>query len=353
LEGVAQGFAKRFEKNLRMSRLDTKPQIGKLASDLGLNRSSKPVSEIIEYVRRRIRKIAKNYNCRTLGGLLNAAAAEAGTVFREIHSDSDLEAIIDEFVPQGETIFANLRNELRDQDYAITLKRRRAASWEPPFVSIIDCRGQKMYRIYFSKWHELAHLFTLTPQMRLVFRRTHGAAVVDPEEALMDVIAGELGFWPELLKTDEREDISFEFIERVRMEFCPQASYQASLIGIVKALPKPCILLEARLALKKHQELAASQLRFENGQGPTPVLRAVHVAMSRAARDEGIVMHPHWRVPTKSVICRAFEQGIYAESEEDLDWWVTSDGSQLASCRVVVRARPSGESVRALLIPLL
>jgi hypothetical protein len=46
---------------------------------------------------------------------LNAAAHDAKTVFREIHCDADLNPIIAEFVPQGETIFANLRNELRDK----------------------------------------------------------------------------------------------------------------------------------------------------------------------------------------------------------------------------------------------
>jgi len=334
-----------------MSRLDTKPQIGKLASDLGLKRSTKPVSEIVRYVRRRIRTIAKKYDCRSLAALLNAASAEAGTVFREVHCDRDLDTIVEEFVPQGETIFANLRNELRSQDYAITLKRWHAAAWEPPFVSIIDCRGQKIYSVYFSKWHELAHLFTLTPQMRLVFRRTHSAAVHDPEEALMDVIAGEIGFLPDLLRTDGQEEISFEFIERIRAEFCPQASYQASLIGIVKALPRPCILLEAGLRLKKNEESAVLQAGSQRCPCPAPALRAIHVTVNQAARDAGIQMHPCWRVPKNSAVNQAFEQGEYAEAAENLDWWVTSNGSQLASCSVLVKAKPSGDGVTALLIP--
>jgi hypothetical protein len=334
-----------------MSRLDTKPQIGKLASDLGLKGSTKPVSEIVHYVRLRIRTITKKYNCRSLAALLIAAAAEAGTVFREVHRDQDLDEIIEEFVPKGETIFANLRNELRDQDYAITLKRRHAAPWEPPFVSIIDCRGDKIYAAYFSKWHELAHLLTLTPQMRLVFRRTHAAAHHDPEEALMDVIAGDLGFWPDFLKPQEQQEISFEFIERIRAEFCPQASYQASLIGIVKALPQPCILLEAELRLKKSEESSMAQMRFHDSPGPTPSLRAIHVTMNQAARDAGILMHPNWRVPENCAINHAFEQGEYSEATENLDWWVTSNGSQLTSCTVRVKAKPSMGSVTALIIP--
>jgi hypothetical protein len=336
-----------------MSRLDSKPQIGKLASDLGLKGSGKPVAEIVDHVRRKVSKVVKNYKCANLADLLSAAAHDAKTVFREVHCDADLNQIIEEFVPQGETIFANLRNELRDQDYAITLKRQHAAKFDLPFVSIIDCRGPKAFASYFTKWHELAHLFTLTPQMRLIFRRTHAAAVLDPEESLMDIIAGEMAFWPDFLKADRDQEISFELIDSIRGQFCPQASFLASLIGIVKALPKPCILLTAQLKLKKSQALGAAQLRFANCPGSTPQLRAVHVAVNRAAREEDIQMHPQWRVPERSVIFRAFERGMDMEALENLDWWTTSAGSQLRSCPVLVRARYSPETVIALLVPQL
>jgi len=167
----------------------------------------------------------------------------------------------------------------------------------------------------------------------------------------MDVIAGELGFLPDLLKTDGREEISFEFIERIRSEFCPQASCQASLIGIVKALPAPCVLLEAGLRLKKSEESAVLQAGSQHYPRPVPALRAIHVTLNQAARDAGMQMHPCWRVPKKSAIYRAFKHGEYAEATENLDWWATSNGSQLASCAVLVKARPSGDGVTALLIP--
>jgi len=336
-----------------MSRLDSKPQIGKLASDLGLKGSGKPVAEIVDYVRRRVRKVAKTYKCGNLADLLHAAAHDAKTVFREIHCDADLNPIIAEFVPQGETIFANLRNELRDQDYAITLKRQHAAKFDLPFVSIIDCRGPKVFASYFTKWHELAHLFTLTPQMRLVFRRTHATATLDPEESLMDVIAGEMAFWPDFLNAESDQEISFELIDRIRREFCPQASLQASTIGIVKALPTPCILLTAQLSLKKGQKLGAAQMSFADCPAPTPQLRAVHVSVNRAAREENVHMHAHWRVPERSVIYRAFEQRADFEATEDLDWWTTSNGSQLSTCTVLVKTKYSPESVTALIIPQL
>jgi len=239
------------------------------------------------------------------------------------------------------------------QDYAITLKRLNPAKWDRPYVSVIDCRGDKVFRAYFSKWHELAHLLTLTQQMRLVFRRTHAQALVDAEEALMDIIASEAGFLADFLKTDDSIGISFESIDRLRQEFCPEASQQASLIGIVKALPRPCVLIEARLALRKREQPNHAQLALglPESSRPVPPLRAVHVTVNRAAREAGVFLPENWRVPSRSVIRGVFDGTTYGEAREDLDWWSTSDGSRLPGCQVTVKAKKSGQSVVALLIP--
>jgi hypothetical protein len=335
-----------------MSRLDNKPQIWTLAHDLGLKVTEKPVAAIVRFALDRVASIASKYGCKSLRELLDATACELGTVFKEVRSDHDPDCITEEYVTKGETIFANLHNELRDNDLAVTLKRRNAQKWEPPFVSVIDCRGEKVYRAHFSKWHELAHLLTLTPQMRLIFHRTHGAAVNDPEEPLMDLIAAGAAFSCDFIKVEDRE-ISFESIARIRQEYCPEASYQASLIGIVKVLPQPCILLRAEPGMRRHEELKKLQLSFAQAKPPEPIakLRAVNVTVNQAARDVGVQMHRNWRVPSKSVISHVFENGGYRQAQEDLDWWITSDGGQLPSFPVLVKAKSFGESVVALLIP--
>jgi hypothetical protein len=336
------------------NRLDSKPQIWTLAADLGLPTSEKPSRTILDFVARRIRKIAKKFNCACLSDLLNATAGEVSTVFEEIHSDDDLRQIRLKYVTKGETAFANLEDELSGaKDYAITIRRMHREPWEPQFVSVIDCRFDKVFRSYFSKWHELAHLLTLTPQMRLVFRRTHSSsAVQDPEERLMDAIASEVGFFREFLPHDVGDDISFEMIERIRQECCPAASRQAGMIGIVKALPQPCILLQAELALRKSEAARATQMVMDIGlTEPTPVLRAVYVTVNDAARGRGINFHKNWRVPDESVIARVFESGGQSESPEDLSSWTTSGGSHLRACPVMVKAKKNWETVVALLIP--
>lgn len=336
-------------------RLDSKPQIHTLASDLGLQTSARPCQRILQFVEARVKKIAKTFSCKTLNDLLLAVANEVGTVFREIHADADLELIRDEYVSKGELIFANLANDLsRSDDFAITIKVHPQQPWEPRFVSIVDCRGDKRFRTYFTKWHELAHLLTLTPQMRLVFRRSHSRENSnDPEEKLMDVIASSVGFLPAFLPKNVRGELSFEGILEIRNEFCPNASAQAAMIGIVKAFPSPCILVQAELALKKDEALANSQFGLGFQVRPKPSLRAVHATVNTAAREAGIQFFSNWRVPETSVIADVFSKGGCSEADENLDWWSASSGRRLDSHPVRVKARRNGVSVQALLIPLM
>jgi hypothetical protein len=338
------------------TRLDSKPQIWTLAADLGLPASERPSRTILAFVTRRVKQIVKKFSCTSLNDLLNAAAGEVGTVFEEIHSSDDLRRLRLKYLNKGEHAFANLESELRGpKDYAITIRRMHKETWEPLFVSVIDSRGEKVFRSYFSKWHELAHLLTLTPQMRLVFRRTHSTSGVrDPEERLMDVIASELGFFRDFLPDEVSGDISFDVIEKIRQEYCPSASRQAATIGIVKALPQPCILMQAEMALRKREAAQVPQMALDVGLiDPTPALRAIYVTVNDAAREEGINLHKNWRVPDQSVIACVFESGGYEESLEDLSWWTTSDGSRLAACPVMVKAKKTFDAVVALLIPQL
>jgi hypothetical protein len=336
------------------TRLDRKPQIHTLASDLGLQRSEQPCQRILQFVEAKVKKISKTFACKTLNDLLIAIANDVGTIFREIHSGDDLGKLREEYVSKGELIFANLATELsQSDDYAITIGVHTKHPWEPRFVSVIDCRGDKRFRTYFTKWHELAHLLTLTPQMRLVFRRSHSRENSnDPEERLMDVVASSVGFLPDFLPEKARGELSFEGISEIKKEFCADASVQAATIGIVQAFPSPCILVEAELALKRHEIAAASQIGFGFHNGPTPSLRAVHALVNTAAREEGLRFFKNWRVPAASVIADVFRDGGYAEADEDLDWWSASGGKCLDSLPVRIKAKKTGRSVQALVIPI-
>jgi len=168
----------------------------------------------------------------------------------------------------------------------------------------------------------------------------------------MDLIAGDVGFLADFIPSLGFGDISFEMIESVRRQVSPDASYQAASIGIVRALPRPCILLEARLALKKSEERNKAQLRLAIPvhAEPRPSLRAVHATTNQAARDIGIYLPENWRVPGKSVIAAVFETGDSARARENLSWWRTSSGTRLPNFPVRVEAKRVGDSVIALLV---
>jgi len=218
---------------------------------------------------------------------------------------------------------------------------------------VIDCRGDKRFKSYFTKWHELAHLLTLTPQMRLVFRRSHSRENSDdPEEKLMDVLASSMGFLPDFLPNGASGELSFEGIGRIKKEFCPDASVQAATIGIVKAFPSPCVLVDAQMAFKKDQLAVASQTGFGFRDDPSPTLRAVHTTVNSSAREAGLQFLKNWRVPAQSVIAHVFDSGGYAEAEEDLSWWCASGGKRLAALPVRIKAKKTGESVQALVMPI-
>lgn len=336
------------------TRLDSKPQIHTLASDLGLQHSDRPSQRILRAVEARVRMVAKKFRCKTLNDLLVAIANDVSTVLREIHSDDDLRKVREEYVAKGELIFANLADELsQPDDYGITIGLHRQKAWEPRFVSAIDCRGDKRFRTYFTKWHELAHLLTLTPQMRLVFRRSHSRENRDdPEEKLMDVIASSVGFLSDFLPDSVRGELSFEALAEIKREFCPDASVQAATLGIVKAFPSPCILVEAAMALKADEKAVGLQLGFGFRTSPIPKLRAIHATVNTAARDAGLQFFRNWRVPAASVIASVFDGGGYAEADEDLSWWNASGGKRLDPLPIRVKAKRIGESVQALLMPL-
>lgn len=331
-------------------RLKNSVPVWKLARDLGIAATDDPVTAVLKFCERRVKKVVEAFpDCRTLSELLEAVAAKLGTIFEIVTTNDDLEQIQKKYVCKGEKIFAGLDKELSENVFAITYRRNNREPWEPEFVSVIDAGGAKASRAYFSKWHELAHLLTLTDQLRLTFRRTHVAKNFNsPEETLMEVIAGHFGFYGPIVKAHASGTVSFEAIEALRQKLCPEASQQSALIGIVKAWPSPCLLINARLARKRGD---ARQGDLFGRKDSRDSLRAVHVTVNEAARRENLAIFENMRVPESSIIYRVFHGTPYGEEVENLSSWKTSNGFTLPDRLVKVEAKRSWESVDALVIP--
>lgn len=322
-----------------------------LATDLGLDLSADPREEIFRYAVERLRSFLRDFPCSTLTELLDTSAALLDTLFVEIRTDDELVRVQAEYKERKERAFVRLHEDLKPDVYAVTYRRLAAQRGERQFVSVIDCRKEKAARVYFSKWHELAHLLALADRMCFKFCRTHSTGDgKDAEERLMDRIASEVGFLPELIRPLAEGTASFRKIDDLRASLCTEASLQASAIGFARAWPSPCILIEAGLGYKKAEEGRLNQLGFYFAKAPVAEVRVLSVNVNEPARQSGLFIPPNMRIPQRSIIYRTFKGELVERGAvEDLSWWEASSGERLEERPVFIETRKAGECVFALL----
>lgn len=329
------------------TKLYKNPTIHTLATDLGLKITTDPVSAIKDHCHRQIKRFLKEFaHCSTLSGLLDLAAQKLGTTFREIHCDDDLTQLTREYADRGEPCAALFHSELTEDVYGVTFKLCRPGKFDLPYISLIDCRGNKVHKVYFTKWHELGHLLILTDQRRLSFKRTHALhELKSPEESMVDVIAGEFAYYAPMVLPYAKGGLTFTTIDSARAALCPEGSYQSALIGLVKVWPTSCVLIEARWAGK--------QSSHPGQYAVSCALRAAHVLVNDAARESGLRLHRNFRVPESSVIHRVYAESLSeGTANENLDWWTSSDGTRLQDQELRVSAKRIGNTIYALLIPI-
>ena len=240
-------------------------------------------------------------------------------------------------------------------------RRKVDASSSDRYVAVVDCRGTKGARRFFSRWHEIAHLLTLIRQLELPFHRS--VRDKSPIERLMDVVAGEIGFYDPVFRpaleaeVRSQKQLSFEGVNRLRESVCPSASFQATLIASASRTSVPVIYLEAEVAYKKSEkaEIASPQLDLIPHDPPKPHLRAVVVVPNEAATRKGLILHRNMQVPEQSVINRHFaktrglETSASEQDTEDLSIWKHSDGSIVCSERTVVEVCRIGDRAISLI----
>ena len=290
-------------------KLAARPQVLALAQDLGLKPSGNPLQDILSYVRRHVGSYLKEVPCERLNELLRLVASRVDTLFIEVHSDQDLRDLRDRYIRDGELAFADVENELANpHTYGITYRLKTPRISQRRFVSVIDCRGEKAFRSYFTKWHELAHLLTLTPQQRFKFYRTHvRPEEKDPEEAVMDMIAGNIGFFDEIVRRHAAGPISFSAIADLKERLCPEASVQASVFGFVQAWPQASLFLEAKWGRKKRDADRIAHGLLKPGNAPDPALRVAGTTPNAPAREIDLFIPLNMRIPEQSVIVQILD----------------------------------------------
>lgn len=331
-----------------MTALDHEPDVIAMASRLGL--TGEPVGAIIAFCQNQIdRWVADSGGVRSILELEQLVADRLGLTFEEVEDDSDLEALQRKYVAIGEIVFVHIvQNDLTPDTFGTMVRLKSGAH-----VAVIDCRGAKAARRFFTRWHEIAHLLVEPNCQQQVFRSTDA-----PLERLMDQIAGHVGFYDSLfsplLEQQLPDDglLTFEVVENIRDEFCPHASFQSTLFACQRRLKTPLLYVEAKMAYSESERRGLNQLRMFSDDTPEMKLRVQTTVANDAARTMKLTARWNMRVPESSTVYAAFSQDLAdAAGEENLNTWTFSHGGSLMDCDVFVQARKLEQMVIATIQP--
>ncbi|MBI2480914.1 MAG: hypothetical protein HYV60_20470 [Planctomycetia bacterium] len=332
-----------------MTTLDQEQDIVDLARKLGLTGS--PVAAIVNFCQEQL-----DTWVREAGGVSSVDELEAvvadrlNLVLEEVKDESDFDRLKAKYVPMGEPIFAALHLDLTDDTYGTMIRLR-----DGTHVAVIDCRGDKAARRFFTRWHEIAHLLVEEDVDKQVFRSTD-----EPLERLMDQIAGHVGFYDSIFSplfnshVSEGDLLTFDIVDAVRQAFCPYASFQSTLYACHRQLTMPLLYLEARLAFSEGERRSRNQKRMFAFDEPEEKLRVRLSVPNQSAAKMGLTARWNMRVPDSSIIYTAFQEELTdATGEENLKTWTFSKGGYLMDCEVYIQARRVDQVIMAIVQPTL
>jgi hypothetical protein len=343
-----------------MTRLAEEPDILDLAKKLGVGNTNDPVVAILDLCRNRIdRWVAEAGGVPSVEHLERLVTEKLQMVFEEIRDDGDFDRIKQVYATgKRDGVFASMRLKFEDEQnptYGALVRRKNVtADARDRYVAVIDCRGDKLSRRFFTRWHEIAHRLTTDAEPdEPVYRSEH-----DPIEQMMDRVASHVGFYEPLFgpsfdqEMRGKRKLSFDAVENIRRDAFPDASFQSTLFACHRRYAEPAVYIEATPALKvkhKREITQGAQWLFDDLR-PLPQLRAVIVIQNDAAKQCGLFIAPKMRIPGTSLIHRIYcdESLNDRESIENLSDWEHSGGKWLADQEVRVEARRTRDRVIAL-----
>ena len=332
-----------------MTALDQEQDVIDLATRLGL--CGTPVEAIINFCQKQIDSwVEEAGGVDSIDKLETLVSCRLNLIFEEVWNDADLDDLKERYVQKGEIVFAHIvQNDLTSETFG-TMVRLKDGS----HVAVIDCRGEKAARRFFTRWHEISHLLVEPDCEQQVFRETD-----EPLEKLMDQIAGRVGFYPSIFEPIFAQNLpsgkllTFDVVESVRQSFCPHASFQSTLFACLRRVSMPILYLEARLAYSESERRGLKQLRMFDDDKPEKKLRVQLSIPNDAASDMKLKTHWNMRVPESSQIYSAFSNIEEEKSGvENLNTWTFSKGGYLLDCEVFVQARRVDQFVMATIQPI-
>ena len=302
----------------------------------------------------------------SLDTLLAIIAARLSVCLVFIRTDEDIERIGLEQAAFAPALVKTLSAEFRNgSTEGLLMEHQDPRPGDRRYLAIIDARGGRAIRAYFTAWHELTHLLVSPSQLEFkLFRRAPSAEQIrkDPIESVVDHIAGLAAFYepifgPALRRAIQREGrLTFTAVDQARGAVAPEASLYAAAVAAVRLAPGPACLLSAEMRFKPTELRKLTSPQRELGLGATkgsvPKLRVVDVVTNEGAERAGLAFHPHLRVPDRSVLHRVYDADVEGElvADEDQAWWTTSTSGALRALRIRVSAVRRGTRVYGLAI---
>lgn len=351
-----------------MVKLASDPRLQTLARELGITARGDVLRRLRTFAVGKVEEWSRSVPVTSSSDLLRLAGSFLSVRLVFIRDDTDLDALAKELEHVSPLIRQQLSVEFEERD---TLGCLMSHSVQHPgdtcFVALIDARGPRAVKAYFTAWHEISHLLVHPPQLAFEgFRRvTEGLDRKDPLEVLVDQIAGELAFYEPLVGPalkeiiGESEDLTLARIDTWRAAIAPEASFLATATAAVRMLDRPAAFVAAKPKLKKNEAraVASAQLHLSSDLGPPAVtakLRAAVVIANDAAKAAGFRVFPQMRIPASSIMSQAFNGAALSSlraSEDQSDF--EASGRHLPPLALGVEAQFFRPVVYALLLPRL
>lgn len=330
-----------------------------LIRELGLSSSKDPVEQLRRYCFEKVERwVHEHGGVEDIDELFRLVCDKASVKVEIIESDDDPAEIAARYFGQGDPALARVRSHDWTRTDGLCFLRRNRKPWKRWFVAVVDARGAKASRAYFSKWHEVVHALTWPPQLRLAYRENL-IEKKSPLEQAVDQVAAQLAFYDPILRpvyeecSSDSECPSFALVREVRRKVAPEASLQSVAIKCVTSTSTPALFIVAKEALKvaERRKVVQAQGSLFEGRGglPDEKLRAIQVVANQAAMNAGLFIPENFQVPSGSVIAQLYERGFPGQIEvarENLCWW-ESGGRPRPNLEVRVEARRSGPVVYA------
>lgn len=335
-----------------MTELMRHPKLRQIARDLELPGSDDALRDLREHAVERVRNMVVGWTFDTVEELRLRVADQLSVKLTFLFSDDDVHRIAAEF-PNHRLRYLSFprfleKEFLTGDTEGLLLDNPSTVRGSRRYLAIIDARGSRAPRAYFTGWHELCHVLLCPPRQRVFdgFRRTPNEAQrrKDPLESAVDHVAGLLAFWEPIFKpaliSAVGDNLTFTGIEAAAGEVAPGASLYAASFAATRVWDSAAVFATGEETTKT--------------DGTGFALRLQTVIPNEHARRFGISVRRLMRVPETSALWRAFyaASGPECAASENQALWEVAGRGNLPELPWTAQAIRRGGAVYAILKPV-